>query len=120
MPIGAKKACAYPCCPEKVDRKRRFCAAHERASRAAAADYPNRDALYGRKWKKIAHVFLRQHPLCAYCLKAGQSVPASVVDHIKPHRGDAGLFWDSDNWQSLCTPCHSSVKQREEKTGAMP
>jgi 5-methylcytosine-specific restriction protein A len=51
------------------------------------------------------------------------------VDHIKPHglkqaidSGDSAaieraraLFWDSkNNWQSLCTPCHNSVKQKEE------
>lgn len=31
---------------------------------------------------------------------------ASVVDHVIPHRGDKALFWDSDNWQPLCKPCH--------------
>jgi predicted kinase len=40
--------------------------------------------------------------------------PASVVDHIIPHRGDQAKFWDSANWQSLCTRCHSSRKQAME------
>ncbi|WP_232215651.1 HNH endonuclease signature motif containing protein [Paracoccus sp. J55] len=39
---------------------------------------------------------------------------ATVVDHIKPHRGDQALFWNWNNWQALCTGCHSSVKQRQE------
>jgi len=43
--------------------------------------------------------------------------PARIVDHIRPHRGDLGLFWDSNNWQSLCWTCHSSTKQRSEKSG---
>ncbi|MEO4040348.1 HNH endonuclease signature motif containing protein [Hoeflea sp. CAU 1731] len=40
--------------------------------------------------------------------------PAKVVDHIIPHKGDRKLFWDRSNWQPLCTPCHSSKKQRQE------
>ncbi|WP_327787027.1 hypothetical protein [Agrobacterium rubi] len=31
-----------------------------------------------------------------------------------PHRGDKRLFWTRANWQPLCTPCHSSTKQRQE------
>lgn len=38
----------------------------------------------------------------------------SVVDHIEAHRGDMALFWDRNNWQTLCKPCHDSVKQAEE------
>ena len=33
---------------------------------------------------------------------------ANVVDHIKPHRGDSALFWNTENWQSLCDKCHNS------------
>ncbi|WP_368028316.1 HNH endonuclease signature motif containing protein [Paenibacillus sp. DCT19] len=29
-----------------------------------------------------------------------------MVDHIVPHKGDEGLFWDSTNWQALCKRCH--------------
>jgi 5-methylcytosine-specific restriction protein A len=42
--------------------------------------------------------------------------PASVVDHIKPHRGDRKLFWERSNWQPLCQHHHSSTKQRMERT----
>ncbi|WP_343040029.1 HNH endonuclease signature motif containing protein [Methylocystis heyeri] len=41
--------------------------------------------------------------------------PATVVDHITPHKGDIKLFWDRKNWQPLCEPCHNSRKQREER-----
>ncbi len=61
--------------------------------------------------------FLREHPLCAYCEAEGRAVAASVVDHKVPHRGDQDLFWDRGNWQSLCSTCHSSTKQREEAQG---
>jgi hypothetical protein len=48
---------------------------------------------------------------------SGLNKPAKVVDHIVPHRGDMSLFWDRANWQSLCANCHSSYKQRLEKSG---
>ena len=37
--------------------------------------------------------------------------PATVVDHVIPHRGDRKLFWDEQNWQPLCKECH------DKKTG---
>lgn len=75
---------------------------------------------YGYRWQKARATFLSRHPLCVMCLALGRVVPASVVDHIKPHRGDQSLFWDSGNWQSLCKTCHDSVKQREERGGMTP
>ena len=54
---------------------------------------------------------LSRHPLCAECLKNGTLTPATVVDHIVPHRGDHALFWDEQNWQPLCKNCH------DRKTG---
>lgn len=49
------------------------------------------------------------------CEAEGKATAATVVDHIVPHKGDQALFWDTDNWQPLCEPCHNSVKQREER-----
>ena len=56
-------------------------------------------------------MFLRKYPLCAECLKNGRTEPATVVDHIVPHRGNQDLFWNIRNWQPLCKACH------DEKTG---
>ena len=47
------------------------------------------------------------HPLCAECQRHGRVTAATVVDHIIPHRGNMELFWDRDNWDSLCAPCHN-------------
>ena len=55
--------------------------------------------------------FLQKHPLCEECRKDGRLTPATVVDHIIPHRGDSKLFWDEHNWQPLCKDCH------DRKTG---
>jgi 5-methylcytosine-specific restriction protein A len=50
------------------------------------------------------------------CCKAnGQHVPAELVDHIVPHKGDYALMWDEANWQSLCGWCHGHVKSVLER-----
>ncbi len=69
---------------------------------------------YGYKWQKARLGFLRSHPLCRYCERTGLVTAATVVDHIEPHRGNQTLFWDKNNWQSLCATHHSRDKQREE------
>lgn len=60
--------------------------------------------------------FLRAHPLCVRHEARGETVAASVVDHIVPHRGDKALFWQRDNWQPLCKQCHD-IKTATEDGG---
>jgi 5-methylcytosine-specific restriction protein A len=67
---------------------------------------------YDRRWRKARSRFLALNPLCAKCLAVGRTTAATVVDHVKPHRGDKALFWDTTNWQALCTPHHN------QKTGS--
>ena len=42
---------------------------------------------------------------------------ATIVHHVKAHKGDLALFYDPGNLQSLCAPHHDSAAQREEKSG---
>ena len=67
-----------------------------------------RSRLYGRRWRKARLQHLTVEPLCRLCAQLGKTVAATVVDHIKPHKGDEALFWDPGNWQSLCQPCHQA------------
>ena len=69
---------------------------------------------YGYAWQQARLVHLNAHPLCVYCERDDRVTAASVVDHVIPHRGDMTLFWDRNNWQSLCRPCHDIVKKHEE------
>jgi 5-methylcytosine-specific restriction protein A len=62
---------------------------------------------YGSRWQAYRLAFLRSHPLCAECERNGRLTPATVVDHIIPHRGDWELFWREGNHQSLCAVHHS-------------
>lgn len=65
-----------------------------------------------RAWRKRRLAQLRAEPLCRYCLRLGRITEATVADHIEPHKGDMGKFHGP--LQSLCKPCHDSVKAREE------
>jgi 5-methylcytosine-specific restriction endonuclease McrA len=69
---------------------------------------------YGYRWQQYRQTYLMSHPLCVRCHALGSVVAATVVDHVTPHRGDAALFWDEQNHQALCKPCHDSAKAREE------
>ena len=71
--------------------------------------------LYNHQWHKARARFLRANPLCVMC---DAPMPASVVDHITPHRGDVELFWSESNWQPLCKLHHDSTKARMENAGA--
>lgn len=70
-----------------------------------------------RRWRKVRAAHLLDNPLCVMCQQAGRTVPATVVDHIKPHRGDPELFWDLDNLQSICKAHHDGAKQSQDRTG---
>ncbi|PQZ64133.1 HNH endonuclease [Ochrobactrum sp. MYb49] len=66
------------------------------------------------RWQRLRERQLTAHPLCAYCMQQEDVTPATVCDHVRPHKGCEELFFDPDNLQSLCAPCHDRIKQREE------
>ena len=69
---------------------------------------------YGGRWQKTRVGFLAKHPLCVFCERIGKVVEATVVDHIKPHKGDMNLFWQRHNWQPLCKHHHDLDKFKIE------
>ncbi|NMG39900.1 HNH endonuclease [Chelativorans sp. ZYF759] len=42
---------------------------------------------------------------------------AATVNHRIAHRGDAELFFDLENVESVCKTCHDGLIQREEERG---
>ena len=68
------------------------------------------------RWKKLRAHQLAKQPLCESCLKRERVVPASVADHVVPHRGDEYAFWNGE-LSSLCNHCHNSSKQQRETIG---
>lgn len=113
MPRRGPVPCSHPGCARVVEYGTKYCEEHaplhtceDRGSAAARG--------YDRRWQKARKLYLQAHPLCVRCLEAGRYTKATVVDHIKPHRGDTKLFWDQDNWQALCKPCHDKKTWRED------
>lgn len=114
MPHKPMVPCKHPGCPALVPAGQKYCEKHkplhpEEVRSAAARGY-------GSRWRKASKAYLHAHPLCAECLRHGRYTKATVVDHIKPHRGDPELFWDESNWQPLCKRCHDRKSMTEDRT----
>jgi 5-methylcytosine-specific restriction protein A len=60
-------------------------------------------------------IFTRDAFTCRYCRCLEGDTSKLICDHVRPHRGDARMFWDETNLQTLCKPCHDTVKQAIEK-----
>ena len=69
---------------------------------------------YDSRWNKARVRFLKTHPLCVRCRAKGMITPATVVDHVTPHRGNQKLFWNEGNWQPLCKSCHDRKTMTED------
>ena len=66
------------------------------------------------RWRRLRDMQLNSEPLCRMCVEVDRLTPATVCDHVEPHRGDETLFW-SGPFQSLCVACHNRDKQRIER-----
>jgi 5-methylcytosine-specific restriction protein A len=71
------------------------------------------------RWARIRRYQLLEHPLCKYCAERGIVTPATICDHVEPHRGDVNKFWLGP-FQSLCKSCHDSTKRLVETRGFRP
>lgn len=71
---------------------------------------------YGsQRWRELSwQVRVEAAFTCAICKRVEGRKGQTVADHKRPHRGDEALFWDRQNLQCLCKPCHDSTKQAEE------
>ena len=105
------KPCRHPGCPKLTDGM--YCEEHARLHASDRASASVRG--YDSRWEKARKRFLKAHPLCVRCMEQGRLTRATVVDHIVPHRGDAKLFWDEGNWQSLCKSCHDHKTMTEDR-----
>lgn len=115
MPPRIPKPCTYPGCGILTVKGGR-CAIHIKQTRQRQ-DKERGTAHargYGARWQRARLLFLDDHPLCKRCEDKGLVVPANVVDHIQPHKGDGVLFWDQRNWQPLCKPCHDKKTATED------
>ena len=102
MPMKPNHPCKHSGCPNLTGGQ--YCELHAALHASDRSSAFERG--YNHRWQRARKRFLANHPLCAECERAGTITPATVVDHIRPHRGDKTLFWDEKNWQPLCKKCH--------------
>lgn len=113
MPSKPKRPCSVSACPNLTQE--RFCSDHtDRAKQPDRKRGTSAQRGYGSQWRKARAGFLRKNQLCVQCKEQGLIVEATVVDHIKPHKGDKMLFWDRLNWQALCKQHHDTKTARED------
>ncbi|KAA1015961.1 HNH endonuclease [Paraburkholderia panacisoli] len=110
MPARAHRPCRHPGCPALVRVRHGLCPDHLKSARKRADEQRDSSAErgYGAAWRRARAAFLRLHPVCECdeCRAQHRLLPASVVDHRVPHRGDMRVFWDQSNWQALAKRCH--------------
>ena len=106
------RPCKHPGCPELT--RDGWCLKHRpRHQRRDSAEY---HAWYGESvWtKQLRPQQLIREPFCRVCAAQGLRTRATVVDHIRPFRGDRGLFLDPTNHQSLCKHHHDQKTAQEQ------
>ena len=109
MPHKPNKPCKHPGCPKLTDTN--YCDQHKALYERATAN----ERGYDNRWRSSRKKFLQEHPFCIRCQQDSKLTPATVVDHIIPHRGDQALFWDKTNWQPLCKQCHDKKTMTEDR-----
>lgn len=114
MPRRPNTPCKHPGCAALVPYGQSYCDKHKPMHPEVIRSAAGRG--YNARWRKERRLYLQSHWYCAECLK--QDPPrytrATVVDHVVPHRGDQKLFWDQNNWQPLCKPCHDKKTGNED------
>lgn len=68
------------------------------------------------RWQAIRSDVLTRSPQCVMCQGDGRTTPATVCDHVIPHRGDEVRFWNGP-FQALCASCHNRSKKLIEGRG---
>ena len=68
------------------------------------------DMKWGTPWKEYRARFIEVNPRCYAC-----GNKATVVDHLRPHKGDEKLFKQLDNHIPLCEICHNRVTAMYDK-----
>jgi 5-methylcytosine-specific restriction protein A len=113
MPNKPKHPCSYAGCPELIPAGERFCKEHKKQEQREYNKQRGSSTQqgYDARWQKIRKMKLNVDPLCAECLRNGQTTVATQV-----HHKDGNVRNNSpDNLESLCIECHSRITAKEGK-----
>lgn len=114
-PSGQCEVCSQAFVPHVPTQ--RVCSEVCRAKRKRRRPSEARGLYKYARWARIRSEQLASEPDCRFCAEVGKQTPATVCDHITPHRGNIEAFW-AGPFQSLCAVCHSRDKQRIERSAA--
>ena len=64
-------------------------------------------------YRRRAHQ-LQVEPLCRLCAKEGRLTPATVVDHVVPHKGETTTYFAWDNCR-VCAALATTARRRSSK-----
>src|SRR6516164_5308300 len=62
------------------------------------------------RWQQRGRDQLIIEPLCRFRLEAGRDTPATVADHLVPHRGDFTAF-RLGPLRRFCADCHNRLNR---------
>lgn len=112
MALKPLRPCRHPGCP--VLTREGWCDKHRpKYKRRVSAAYHGWYLL--PIWTdRLRPEQLLREPFCRECARLGLRTEATVVDHVRPHRGDWALFVDPANHQSLCKHHHDQKTAREQ------
>jgi 5-methylcytosine-specific restriction protein A len=116
MPIKPQHFCNYSGCRELT--RDSYCPKHTEIKAKERREYdktrPYKHLYNSARWQYLRKKILFVNPLCVECEKQGIATPATIADHIRPHKGNINLFFDPLNLQGLCKRCHDTKTSREE------
>lgn len=106
------RPCRSPGCPELT--RDGYCPKHKpNQKRGRSAEYHGWYSL--PIWtKQLRPEQLLREPFCRKCAEQSRRTKATVVDHVRPFRGDWLLFIDPRNHQSLCKHHHDQKTAQEQ------
>ena len=95
---------------------------HDRQSSTRTGLEPWQAWYTSRRWRTLRlKVLARDAYRCratgVVCMGTHNAPNSPVVDHIRPHHGNADLFWSIDNLQCVSKSWHDQVKQKHERSG---
>jgi len=113
------RTCGAPSCRAIAEQGKQHCAEHH--DYAEDHEKQQKEKRWWSKWyatsqwSNLRKLVLGRDPICCWnehgeaCIK-----PSTIVDHIRPHRGDRSLWADLNNLQGLCAHHHGVKTARED------
>ena len=121
LPKRLEVGCRERGCPARVTSRDGYCDQHKKTNvtveRTRERDKrreqsPHRHLYNLAAWERLRRLKFSINPMCEGMV-FGEACrnAATVVHHRKDHHGDTRLFFGLDNLQSLCKPCHDSLRK---------